>query len=117
MADYITEVVKQTAKLDWAFPFQRTGAFPLDRSSLFTSYEDAVLYATGGADSRGLSGSSYVGQSIAVFDATKNSVTLYVIQPNRSLKEVGSGSSSDLETLIPEGGTDEDVRIIFAFDC
>ena len=24
---------------------------------------------------------------------------------------------SDLETLIPEGGTDEDVRIIFAFDC
>ena len=102
MADYITEVVKQTAKLDWAFPFQRTGAFPLDRSSLFTSYEDAVLYATGGADSRGLSGSSYVGQSIAVFDATKNSVTLYVIQPNRSLKEVGSGSSSDLETLIQD---------------
>lgn len=103
MADYITEVVKQTAKLDWAFPFQRTGAFPLDRSSLFTSYEDAVLYATGGEDSRGLSGSSYVGQSIAVFDATKNSVTLYVIQPDRSLKEVGSGSSSeDLETLIQD---------------
>lgn len=103
MADYITEVVKQTAKLDWAFPFQRTGAFPLDRSSLFTSYEDAVLYATGGEDSRGLSGSSYVGQAIAVFNATKNSVTLYVIQPDRSLKEVGSGSSSeDLETLIQD---------------
>lgn len=103
MADYITEVVKQTAKLDWAFPFQRTGAFPLDRSSLFTSYEDAVLYATGGEDSRGLSGSSYVGQSIAVFNATENSVTLYVIQPDRTLKEVGSGSSSgDLETLIQD---------------
>ena len=23
------------SKLDWAMPFQRTGAFPLDRSNLF----------------------------------------------------------------------------------
>jgi hypothetical protein len=61
MAEYIENVTSQTSKLDWAFPFQRTGAFPLDRSSLFSSIEDAQLYAAGGADSRGLSGSSYVG--------------------------------------------------------
>lgn len=88
--DYILNVVDKTSKLDWAFPFQRTGAFPLDRSSLFSSYADAVLYASGGEDARGLSGSSYVGQPISVYDAETNSVTLYVIQANRSLKEVGS---------------------------
>jgi hypothetical protein len=81
MADYILDVMKQTAKLDWAFPFQRTGAFPIDRSSLFSSYDDAVLYATGGEDARGLSGSSYVGQTIAVYSEADKSVTLYVIQP------------------------------------
>lgn len=88
--DYILNVIDKTSKLDWAFPFQRTGAFPLDRSSLFSSYADAVLYASGGEDERGLSGSSYVGQPISVYDAKTTSVTLYVIQADRSLKEVGS---------------------------
>ena len=107
MADYILDVLKETSKLDWAFPFQRTGAFPLDRSSLFSSYEDAELYAQGGADERGLSGSSYVGQTIAVYNEAENKVVLYLIQPNRSLLEVGAGSSAeeldaltqDIETL------------------
>ncbi len=88
--DYILNVIDKTSKLDWAFPFQRTGAFPLDRSSLFSSYNDAVLYASGGEDERGLSGSSYVGQPISVYDAETASVILYVIQTDRSLKEVGS---------------------------
>ena len=107
MDDYILDVLKETSKLDWAFPFQRTGAFPLDRSSLFSSYEDAELYAQGGADERGLSGSSYVGQTIAVYNEAENKVVLYLIQPNRSLLEVGAGSSAeeldaltqDIETL------------------
>ena len=88
--DYILNVVDKTSKLDWAFPFQRTGAFPLDRSSLFSSYADAVLYASGGEDARGLSGSSYIGQPISVYNAETASVVLYVIQADRSLKEVGS---------------------------
>ena len=54
--------------MDWAFPLQRTDAFPLDRSSLFSSLEDAKLYAKGSGDERGLGGSSYVGQSISVYD-------------------------------------------------
>mgnify|MGYP007095648723 FL=1 len=62
MAEYILNVVEQTSKLDWAMPFQRTGAFPLDRSSVFSSYADAVKYAAGaGDDERGLGGTSYVG--------------------------------------------------------
>jgi hypothetical protein len=96
MSEYILDVVSQKSKLDWAFPFQRTGAFPIDRSSLFSSYEDAVLYASGNSnDSRKLGGSSYVGQPISVYNAESNDVTLYVIQPNRSLKEVGTAPVGD----------------------
>lgn len=96
MADYISNVVNQTSKLDWAFPFQRTGAFPLDRSSLFSSLDDALAYASGVAnDERKLGGTSYVGQPISVYDATANAVTLYIINPDRTLKEVGSSPLGD----------------------
>lgn len=96
MADYILDVVNQTSKLDWAFPFQRTGAFPLDRSSLFGSLTDALAYASGAAnDERKLGGTSYVGQPISVYDIDTNSVTLYIINPDRSLKEVGSTPLGD----------------------
>jgi hypothetical protein len=61
MSDYILDVKSQTSKVDWAFPFQRTGPFPLDRSSVFSSLEDAQKYASGAADDRQLSGSSYIG--------------------------------------------------------
>lgn len=102
MAEYIENVVKQTAKLDWAFPFQRTGAFPLDRSSVFSSYDDAVLYATGGEDSRGLSGSSYIGQPLSVYDENSTTITLYIIDTDRSLKEVGTaplGDNASIEVI------------------
>lgn len=57
-----------TSKLDWAMPFQRTGKFPLDRSSMFSSYEDALKYAQQtGDDSRKIGGTSYVGQIITVY--------------------------------------------------
>ena len=55
-------------KLDWQMPFQRTGKFPLDRSSIFSSYDDALAYAKqDGSDSRALGGTSYIGQIIAVY--------------------------------------------------
>ena len=96
MADYISNVVNQTSKLDWAFPFQRTGAFPLDRSSLFSSLDDALAYSSGVAnDERKLGGTSYVGQPISVYDAAANAVTLYIINPDRTLKEVGSSPLGD----------------------
>lgn len=80
-------------KLDWALPFQRTGDFPLDRSSMFSSYADAVKYAAGNysnPDSRGLQGSSYVGQIITVFE--NNVVNVYKIEADRSLTLVGAGA-------------------------
>lgn len=96
MSEYIFDVVNQTSKLDWAFAFQRTGAFPLDRSSLFSSYEDAAAYARGDkTDERQLGGASYVGQPVSIYDADKNTVSLYIIEADRSLKEVGSAPLGD----------------------
>ena len=57
------------SKLDWANVFVRTNNFPLDRSSIFGSYEDALKYAKGdGSDSRKLGKTSYVGQTISVYE-------------------------------------------------
>lgn len=103
MSEYIFDVVSQTSKLDWAFAFQRTGAFPLDRSSLFSSLADAEAYARGDkTDARELGGSSYVGQPISIYDADSNTVALYIIEADRTLKEVGSaplGDNASIEVI------------------
>lgn len=88
-------------KLDWAMPFMRTGKFPLDRSSMFSSYEDAVKYAKGDTsdpDSRGLCGSSYIGQQICVYE--NDEVKLYVIDQDRALKVISdNGHDEEIESL------------------
>ncbi len=57
------------SSIDWSNVFKRTTKNPLDRSSMFNSYDDALLYAKGeGDDSRGIGGTSYVGQIISVFE-------------------------------------------------
>ena len=96
------------SKLDWAMPFQRTGAFPIDRSSEFSSYADAVKYAAGNTadpDSRGLCGTSYIGQVITVYE--NDEVNLYQIQADRSIKKVGSAQGSGI--MDGTGVSDEDM--------
>lgn len=93
MAEYILDVKSQTSKLDWAFPFQRTGAFPLDRSVLFSSLEDAKKYAVGdGSDERALGGTSYVGQIISVLD--NEEVAAYVITKARGLMKLAATTAT-----------------------
>lgn len=96
MSDYILDVKSQTSKVDWAFPFQRTGPFPLDRSSVFSSLEDAQKYASGAADERQLSGSSYVGQIISVYTIENKvpTVSAYIISPARTLMKLAATTAS-----------------------
>lgn len=100
MAEYIHDVLNQTSKLDWAFPFQRTGAFPLDRSILFSSLADATAYALGdGSDERELGGTSYVGQIISVYEAATEeggsaSANAYIITPARGLLKLAATTAS-----------------------
>ena len=90
-------------KLDWAMSFQRTGTFPLDRSSMFASLEDATKYALGdGSDSRALGGTSYIGQIIVVY--SDDEVSAYIITADRTLQKLAATTATgdlagDVNTL------------------
>lgn len=104
MAEYILDVMSQTSKLDWAFPFQRTGAFPIDRSAVFSSLADAQNYALGvnegeeAKDERKLGGTSYVGQIISVYEAAEEggvaTANAYIITPTRGLLKLAATTAS-----------------------
>lgn len=103
--DIVESYVEVSAgKLDWAMPFQRTGKFPLDRSTMFDSYADAVKYAAGNVndpDKRALCGTSYVGQVISVFE--NGVVSVYKIAADRTLGEVGSATAGDGKSIVLDG--------------
>lgn len=111
MASYIEEK-SAINKLDWAMSFQRTGKFPLDRSSMFASYADAIAYAKGdGSDSRAIGGTSYVGQVITVFE--NDVVTVYKINADRTLGEVGKATSGDEKSIHL---TEEGILALYGLD-
>lgn len=73
--------------LDFAVAFSRQTAFPLDAKSYFESLELAQAAAATAQEAGSFETVYYFGQTIAVVE---NSVaTLYVIQPDKTLKEVG----------------------------
>lgn len=112
MASYIEEK-SAINKLDWAMSFQRTGKFPIDRSSMFASYDDAVAYAKGdGSDSRQIGGTSYIGQIITVF--ADDVVTVYKINADRTLGEVGKATNGDEKSIHL---TDEGILALYGFDA
>lgn len=82
-------VENMSSKMGWDNVLQRGFPQPLDRSSIFSSLEDAKAYASGGNDSRGLSQTSYVGQIITVFE--DDNVDVYKINVDRELELVGEG--------------------------
>ena len=90
--------VEFNSKLAWGNAFHRSGAAPLDRTSLFVSYADALAYATGGNDIRGMSGSSYPGQIITVLE--NGTATMYLIAPGTVTEGVENKST---RTLIQMG--------------
>lgn len=74
-------------KLDFAVAFNRQTAFPLDAKSYFESLESAQAAAQS-ADAAGSKTTTYYfGQQIAVVE--NGVATLYIIQPDKTLKEVG----------------------------
>lgn len=73
--------------LDFAVAFNRQTAFPLDAKSYFESLELATAAAASAQEAGSSETTYYFGQTIAVVDGGK--ATLYVIQPDKTLKEVG----------------------------
>lgn len=110
MANYVESFA---AKMDWGKPFQRTGKFPLDRSQLFSTYDDAVKYAKADAsdpDSRGLYGAAYIGQIITVYE--NDVITVYKIEADRTLSEVGRATDGDGKSISLTDG----VLSLFGFE-
>lgn len=73
--------------LDFAVAFNRQTAFPLDAKSYFESLELATVAAASAQEAGSSETTYYFGQTIAVVENSK--ATLYVIQPDKTLKEVG----------------------------
>ena len=94
------------ARNDITRSFQRVFNFPLDRSTIFDSYEDAVAYAKGdGSDSRKLGKTVYLGQLISVVNEEEASVKVYkVVYREESIEKpyalslVGEGGGGNVIT-------------------
>ena len=94
------------ARNDITRSFQRVFDFPLDRSTIFDSYEDAVAYARGdGSDSRKLGKTVYLGQLISVVSEEGASVKVYKVvygengtEKPYALSLVGEGGGGNVVT-------------------
>lgn len=83
--------------------FKRQSDFPLDKTSVFKSYEDAANYAAN-------SPIAYGGQIIGVKNTTNDNYTAYILQPSND-----AGHKFTLEAMQAYDFETPDEEIIF--DC
>lgn len=113
MADkYVTlfDTLYGGAKWDVGVAINRSNALPLDRNSIFPSYELARAYAamdeaamTAELTNLGLkdvkiNNNAYAGQVLAVVTATET--TIYYIDANKQLQEVGGKVETDEKSIV-----------------
>lgn len=79
------------SKLGWSNAFDTDGAFPLDVRAWFGSYESAQAAAATAVEIGSTDSKYFYGQQLYVFDGT--SAKTYLIQADKSLKEIGSDST------------------------
>ena len=84
--------------LDFAVAFNRQTAFPLDAKSYFESLELATAAAASAQEAGSSETTYYYGQTIAVVE--NGEATLYVIQPDKTLKEVGGNILIDENAFV-----------------
>lgn len=89
-------------KLNFSVSFNPTSAFPLDARCYFESLTDAQAAAATAEEVGSSTTKYYYGQSIVV--VTSSAATLYTIQPDKTLKEVGSVPVGDGKSITVENG-------------
>lgn len=87
--------------LDFAVAFSRQTAFPLDAKSYFESLELAQAAAATAQEAGSSETVYYFGQTVAVVENSK--ATLYVIQPDKTLKEVGGNIAINENVFVKDG--------------
>lgn len=84
-------------KLNFSTSFNPTSAFPLDARSYFESLEEAQAAAATAEEAGSSNTVYYYGETVAVNE--DSNVTLYIIQPDKTLKEVGSVPLGDGQSI------------------
>lgn len=84
-------------KLNFAVAFAPQTAFPLDARYYFTSLEAAQAAAASSVEVGSSNGTYFYGENVVV--VTNDAATLYLIQPDKTLKEVGSVSTGDNRSI------------------
>jgi len=73
--------------------YQRADQIPLDPSTIFASYADAIEYASGESTYGDI---SYAGQILSVINQSESRVDVYKIDYDGSLVKIGEGESKTL---------------------
>lgn len=77
--------------LDFAVSFKPLTAFPLDARYYFSSKSEADAAAAASVEVGSSEGTYFIGETVVVNDG--NNATLYVIQPNKTLRALAAGGS------------------------
>lgn len=97
------------SKLGWSNSFDRDGGYPLDFAAWFGSYEDAQAAAQTAVDVGSTDSKYYYGMQLYVFDGT--TAKTYLIQGDKSLKEIGESSMMKFVDSVNDLYTLEDIEI------
>ena len=97
------------SKLGWSNSFDRDGGYPLDFAAWFGSYEAAQAAAKTAVDVGSTDSKYYYGMQLYVFDGT--TAKTYLIQGDKSLKEIGESSTMKFVDSVDDLYTLEDVEI------
>ena len=89
--------VERLPKLNFSVPFSMTSALPLDANSYFESLEEAQTAASTAQKAGSSATQFYFGQTVVVVESSV--ATLYVIQPDKTLKPVGSTVLGDGKSI------------------
>ena len=89
--------VERLPKLNFSVPFSMTSALPLDANSYFESLSAAQTAASTAQEAGSSATQFFFGQTVVVVESSV--ATLYVIQPDKTLKPVGSTVLGDGKSI------------------
>ena len=89
--------VERLPKLNFSVPFSMTSALPLDANSYFESLAEAQTAASTAQEAGSSATQFYFGQTVVVVESSV--ATLYIIQPNKTLRPVGSTVLGDGKSI------------------
>lgn len=87
-------------KLNFSVSFNRTSAFPIEANGYFESLEAAQAAAQTAVEVGSAESTYYIGETLTVVE--NGIAKTYIIQPDKTLKENGSGGSNN-EVIITDG--------------